>query len=179
MEEALLGTGMDATAVAIVLAGLLVLALALRAARNAAIALRARVFAVVTGVSLVGWGLKGPLQLDALANEALGPWIDEPHEQVVLAVLVLGALVAAIWIFSIYLWVRAFLRLASFALIGLALLALVALAWLAREGGVDLALPAVLGVDGLVLAQIAGFALVVLGAVRMLRPRAGQQPKRA
>ena len=169
---------MDSTALAVAVAGVLVLLLALRAARNAAIALRARIFALATGVGLLGWGLKGPLHLEALVEALLGPWIDEPHERVVAAVVVLGALLAAIWLFSIYLWVRAFVRLASFALVGLALLAIAALAWLAQEGGLGSALPPVLGLDGLVVAQVAGVALLVLGALRALRPKTPLTPAR-
>lgn len=171
MEEALSSLGMDGAALGFAAAGLLVLLLAVRAARNAAIALRARLFAFATGIGLLGWGLKGPLRIQALAEEAFGPWLDDPHEQVVAALLVLGTLLGAIWIFSIYLWVRAFIRLASFALVGLVLLSLAGLVWLAQEGGLDLALPPVLGIDGLVLAQVAGIALLVLGALRALRPR--------
>ena len=178
MEEALSGIGMDSTALAVAVAGVLVLVLAIRAARNAAVALRARIFALATGIGLLGWGLKGPLQLEALALGALGPWIDEPHERVVLAVVVLGALLAAIWLFSIYLWVRAFIRLASFALVGLALLAIAALAWLAQEGGLGAALPPVLGLDGVLVAQIAGVALLIFGAVRALRPKPAAAPAR-
>lgn len=170
MDDALSAFGVDGAGGAFAVAGVLVLLLALRAARNAAIALRARIFALATGAGLVGWGLKRPLQLDALGRDALGPWLDEPHEQVVAAVVLLGALVAVIWLFSIYLWVRAFVRLASFALVGLAFLVLAGLLWLAHEGGLGLALPPVLGIDGLVLVQLAGVALLALGALRALRP---------
>jgi hypothetical protein len=169
--------GMDTTAAAFVLAGILVLALALRAARNAAIAIRARIFAIFTGLGLAAWGLKGPLQLQSMAESAFGPWIDDPHEQVVAAIVVLAVLSAVLTLFSIYMWIRAFIRLASFALVGLVLLAIAGIAWLASEGGLGLAIPPVLGIDGLVLLEVAGVALLVIGALRALRPKA--PPRRA
>lgn len=169
---------MDTTAAAFVLGGILVLALALRAARNAAIAIRARIFAILTGLGLAGWGLKGPLQLEATVGAILRPWLDEPHEQVVAAIVVLGVLFAVLTIFSIYVWVRAFIRLASFALIGLVLLAIAALAWVASEGGLGLSIPPVLGIDGLLLVEVAGVALLCIGALRALRPRGPAAVKR-
>jgi hypothetical protein len=171
--------GMDSTSAAFVLAGVLVLVLALRAARNAAIAVRARIFAIGTGLGLATWGLKGPLQLEAVAEEALGPWIDEPHEQVVIAIVVLAVLSAVLTLFSLYMWIRALIRVASFALVGLALLAVAGIAWIASEGGLGFTIPPLLGIDGLVLCEIAGIALLVIGAVRALRPKPGAAPKRA
>lgn len=179
MEAALDGIGMSTTSVAFVVAGALVLILAIRAARNAAIAIRARIFAIATGLGLATWGLKGPLQLQTMVEEALGPWLDEPHEQVIAGVIVLVSVLAILTLVSIYFWIRALIRLASFAFVGLVLLAVAAIAWLAAEGGLGTVIPPIAGIDGLVLVEVAGVALLVVGAARLLRPKAPAPVRRA
>lgn len=147
--------------------GLLVLALAVRALTNAALALRARLFALGSGLGLTALGLGKPLGLDRRLLEQVSVWLDTPLEQaaavlaLVLAVAILVSLVLA------WLWLRAMMRLLWLAWVGASLLGTALLVILAGEGLVPV--PAWLSDTSVLVAVIAGL-LLVWGLVRSLRP---------
>lgn len=146
--------------------GLVVLVLAFRALTNAAVALRARLFALGSGAALLGVGAGRPLGWDVALGEALSGWLDTPLEQAALiglGVLVLGLLVALV---LLYFWIRALMRMAWLAFVGLTLLAVSLSVILAGEG--ILPVPDVLR-DSFVLGAITGMLLVLWGVVRMLQ----------
>lgn len=158
---------------AAILFGVVVLALAVRALTNAAVALRARLFALGSGAALLGVGAGRPLGWDVALGEALAGWLDTPLEQAALiglGVLVLGLSVALV---LLYFWIRALMRMAWLAFVGLSLLAVSLTVVLAGEG--ILPVPEVLR-DSFVLGAIAGMLLVLWGVVRMLRQTARPAP---
>jgi|GEM_PF-6491242 hypothetical protein len=146
--------------------GGLVLVLALRALTNAALALRARLFALGSGLALTAAGLGKPLGWDRRATAWLAGWLDTPLEQA--AAIALAALVFAllIGVVLLYFWIRAMMRLAWLAFAGVCLALTAGAVVLAGEGVI--AVPPWLAETG-VLASLAGGLLLLLGVVRMLR----------
>lgn len=156
-----------------VVLGLVVLVLAFRALTNAALALRARLFALGSGAALLGVGAGRPLGWDVALGEALAGWLDTPLEQAALiglAALVLGLLVSLV---LLYFWIRALIRMAWLAFVGLSLLAVSLTVVLAGEG--ILPVPDVL-LDSFVLGAITGMLLVLWGVVRMLQQASRPAP---
>jgi hypothetical protein len=152
---------------AALLAGLVVLVLAVRAVTNAALALRARVFALGTGLGLTALGLGKPLGWDRRIPELLAGWLDTPLEQAAAVV----AAVLAVAVVLAYFWIRAMMRLMWLAFAGACLLGTALAVGLAGQGFV--AVPAWLAQTS-VLAAIAGGLVLLLGTVRMLRPTAAR-----
>lgn len=169
----------NALAGAAVILGLVVVALAVRAATNAALALKTRVLALGSGAALLGVGAGRPLGLDQAIPEALTQWFsatfDTPLEQasvIAVGVVALGMLIGLV---LVYFWIRAMIRLAWMAFVGLALLAVSLAVVRAAEGIVPV--PDVLR-DGFVLTGIVAMLLVVWGIYRMVT-RPAPPPSRA
>jgi hypothetical protein len=161
---------------AAILFGVVVLVLAIRALTNAAVALRARLFALGSGAALLGVGAGRPLGWDVALGEMLAGWLDTPLEQAALiglAALVLGLLVGLV---LLYFWIRALMRMAWLAFVGLTLLAVSVSVILAGEG--ILPVPDVLR-DSFVLGAITGMLLVLWGVVRMLQQAVQPAPAKA
>ena len=146
--------------------GVIVLLVALRALTNAALALRARLFALGSGLTLTAAGVGRPLGWDRRGTEWLAGWLDTPLEQA--AAIALGALALAlvIGLALLYLWIRAMMRLAWLAFAGACLAVTAGAVVLAGEGVVPV--PPWLA-ETSVLAALAGGLLLLLGVVRMLR----------
>lgn len=161
---------------AAVLLGVVVLVLALRALTNAALALRARLFALGSGAALLGVGGARPLGWDVALGEALAGWLDTPVQEA--ALIGLGVLVLALMLALalLYLWIRALMRMAWLAFMGLSLLAVSLTVVLAAEG--ILPVPELLR-DSFVLGAITGMLLVLWGVIRMLRRGPGPAPTSA
>jgi hypothetical protein len=159
------GAGNLAAWVALLVGGL-VLVLALRALTNAALALRARLFALGSGLALTAAGLGKPLGWDRQLIAWLAGWLDTPLEQA--AAIALGALALALLVglVLVYFWIRAMMRLAWLAFAGTCLAFAAGAVVLAGEGIVPV--PPWLA-ETSVLAALAGGLLLLLGVVRMLR----------
>lgn len=170
---------LGAVALAGLVLGLVLLVVTLRALTNAALTLRARLFALGSAVTLLGVGGARPPGVGAYGNwpgtlfdlltEALARWLDSPVETAaVIAVLVVAALFC-LWLVFLYFWIRTLIRIAWMAFVGLCLLALSVTVILAADG--VLPVPDLLR-NGFVLAAIISMLLVLWGVVRMLRPSA-------
>lgn len=167
--------------------GVLMLILALRALTNAALLLRARLFALGSALTLLStstfYGGRHPAGLDApwtetlfaMVTEALARWMGSPVETaaVVAGLVLVGGLI--LWLILVYYWIRALMRMAWVAFVGLCLLALSLSVVLAAEG--VLPVPDLLR-DSFVLAAIVSMLLIVWGVVRLLRRATTSVPKK-
>jgi hypothetical protein len=130
--------------------------------------------ALGSGAALLGVGAGRPLGLDEAVPDAITQWLartfDTPLEQAAVVAVVVVALGMLIGLVLVYFWIRAMIRLAWMALVGLSLLAVSLAVVLAGEG--ILPVPDALR-DGFVLTGIVAMLLVVWGIYRMLaRPSA-------